>query len=60
MPTPAVMTYLTDPDSNQPKYDATHCVTDPGHALGKVTGIAASLQKVNLDIHVLEMKARKA
>lgn len=54
------MTYLTDPDSNQPKDDAIQHVTDPGHALGEVTGIAASLQKVNLDIHVLERKAGKA
>ena len=52
MLTPAVMTYLMSPDSNRPKDDDTQHVTDPGHAWGEVTGIAASLQKVNLDIHL--------
>lgn len=35
MPAPAVIAYLTDPDSNQPKDAATQHVADPGHALGE-------------------------
>lgn len=42
MLTPAVMTYLTNPDSNQPKDNAAQQTTDLGRAWREVAGIATS------------------
>lgn len=42
MLTPAVMTYLMNPDSNQPKDNAAQQTTDLGRAWREVAGIATS------------------